>query len=451
MKIPPTLYLPAALCLLLASCATPEHLGLPSTEGLEPSRTVHITALADGRLQLSFPLLPQEPAFQRLSVEDARKVLAQFHEDLARLGPETVRKTGRNACTQIGGRLTPQARDASLQLATYPSSAQSLAQAETLREQYTARYGESPFPLPACLEDSPLVMALRLSPRHMPEGVRKGFEELVNDPAFLAGMATAIVLYGLAWVAPEPLFSKGFAASVTVVLLTVFSFAELTHFGMVAYGLYRDTQGAKSLEEVEAAAERFGRYVGGAGVRILAFVAMKGVAKNLKIPPGGLLKLWPRRLSLPGGASWGLVTTASAVPTEGALFVTGVASGTAGSALRSACQELAFRGPGYSRHHLATNKNLDSDVSGGPWTPRFALLFRLAGMDLDDEANLVNLLNHFGPHPEEYHEEIHDRLRRALGSCKTQLQCRAALVAELRRIADEVCTPGSRLHRLITR
>jgi hypothetical protein len=294
-------------------------------------------------------------------------------------------------------------------------------------------------------------MALRLSPQYMPTGVREGFEELVKDPAFLAGMATAIVLYGLAWVAPEPLFSKGFAATVTVVLLTVFSFAELTQFGVVAYGLYRDTQGAKSLAEVDAAAARFGRYLGGAGVRILAFIAMKGIAKKVQIPQGSLGRLWPRRLSLPGGPTWGLATVARAVPAEGVLFITGVAGGTASSTLRSACQELSFRGPGYSRHHLATNKNLDSNTSGGPWTPRFALLFGLAGLDLDDEANLVNLLNHFGPHPEEYHEEVHERLRRALGGCKAKPQCKAALLEELRRIADEVCTPGSRLNRLITR
>jgi hypothetical protein len=285
----------------------------------------------------------------------------------------------------------------------------------------------------------------------MPQGIREGFEELVKDPAFLAGMATALVVYGLAWVAPEPLFTKAFAASVTTVLLTVFSVAELTHFGMVAFNLYQDTQDARSLEAVEAAAARFGQYLGGAGVRILTFVAIRGVGKNVRIPQSGLGKLWPRRLGLPEGYAWSNVTFAQAVPVEGVLLVTGVASGTAGSALRSACKELSNKAPGYSRHHLATNKNDDSDARGGPWTPRFERIFARAGVGLDDDANKVNLLGHFGPHPEAYHEEVFRRLEDAIRFCRAQEQCRFRLLEELKRIADEVCTPGTGLHCLTTR
>jgi hypothetical protein len=156
-------------------------------------------------------------------------------------------------------------------------------------------------------------------------------------------MATALVVYGLAWMAPEPIFTKAFAASVTVVLVTLFSLAELTHFGMVALRLYQDTQGARSLEEIEAAAERFGRYLGGAGVRILAFVAMKGVGKSAQVPKGGLWKLWPRRLALPGGYTWSNVSVVQAVPTTGTLAVSGVALGSGSAALRSACKDLSER------------------------------------------------------------------------------------------------------------
>ncbi|WP_309888011.1 AHH domain-containing protein [Archangium sp.] len=250
---------------------------------------------------------------------------------------------------------------------------------------------------------------------------------------------------------PEPLFSKAFAASVTLVLLSVFSVAELTHFGLVAFHLYQDTRNARRLLEVETAAERFGRYLGGAGVRILAFVAMRGVGKSGQIPQGGLGRIWPRHLALPGGYTWSNITLAQAAPTEGTLLVTGVAAGTAGSALRSACKELSAKTPGYSRHHLATNKNDDSDVRGGPWTPRFERIFAKAGVSLDDDANKVNLLGHFGPHPEEYHGEIFRRLEDAIRFCKTQQQCRLRLLEELKRIADEICTPGSQLHGLTTK
>jgi len=421
------------------ACVTLDEQPSAGSQGSVSADTVSVTPLPDGRLLLTFPPLQPEPSLQRFSVEDARRVLAQFHEDLAQLEPSLIRRVSVGHSSGLQA-LAYQGRTPAFRLAAYPGPTQPSPLEYTLRDQFTARYGEPLLPLPPCLESSPLLMALRLSPRHMPQGVREGVEELVKDPAFLAGMATALVLYGLAWVAPEPLFTKAFAASVTLVLLSVFSVAELTHFGMVAFHLYQDTQNARSLEEVETAAERFGRYLGGAGVRILAFVAMRGVGRSTQIPQplGGLWRIWPHRFALPGGYTWSNITLAQSVPTEGALLVTGVAAGSASSTLRSACKELSAKTPGYSRHHLATNKNDDSGVRGGPWTPRFERIFTKAGMGLDDDANKVNLLGHFGPHPEEYHGEIFRRLEDAIRFCKTQQQCRLRLLDELKRIADEI-------------
>jgi hypothetical protein len=316
----------------------------------------------------------------------------------------------------------------------------------TLRAQYIDRYGAPMVPLPDCMEDSPLVMALRLSPRYMPEGMREGFEQLVTDPAFLAALATSLVVYVIAWAAPEPIFTKAFAASVTLVLALTFTVAELTHFGMVALGLYRDTEGARTLEEIEAAAERFGKALGGAGVRVLAYVACRGIAKNMQGPQSGLRALLtPRRFSLPGGFAWGTATAAQAVSAEGALIVAGVAAGGAGAALRSACSDGTSKPPGYETHHLATVENGKSTLRGGPWTPLFEEIFARAGLSLQDQANRVNLLGHFGPHPEEYHAEVFRRLRAAVADCRTQQQCRGKIVEALGRIADEVCTSGTKL------
>jgi hypothetical protein len=436
--------------MLASACVTIDEPLPHNPQGTALTDTVRVTSLPDGRLLLTFPPLPEEPAFQRFSSEDAHRVLAQFHEDLASLNPGLSRSTGVGLCAELQGHAT-QWRVPGVQLASYPGLPQPSPLERTLREQFTERYGEALFPLPPCLEGSPLLMALRLSSRYMPQGMKEGFEALVTDPAFLASMVTALVLYGLAWATPEPLFTKAFAASVTVVLLTLFSVAELTHFGLMAFRLYQGIRDARSLKEVETAAEHFGRYLGGAGVRILAFVAMRGVGKNVRIPQGGLGRLWPRRLALPGGYNWSNITLAQASSTEGSLLVAGVAAGTTSSALRSACKELPARVPGYSRHHLATNKNDDSEVRGGPWTPRFERIFAKAGVDLDDDANKVNLLGHFGPHPEEYHGEIFRRLEDAIKFCRPQQQCRARILEELKRIADEVCTPGSRLHALTTK
>ena len=72
-------------------------------------------------------------------------------------------------------------------------------------------------------------------------------------------------------------------------------------------------------------------------------------------------------------------------------------------------------------------------------------------MSLEDPANIIYLRDHKGPHPEAYHRRIFERLGAALGTCRTRAECRAKLVDELDRIAGEVCTPGSALHKLATR
>ncbi len=72
-------------------------------------------------------------------------------------------------------------------------------------------------------------------------------------------------------------------------------------------------------------------------------------------------------------------------------------------------------------------------------------------MSLEDPANIIYLRDHKGPHPEAYHHEIFQRLGVALGTCRPWAECRARLVEELDKIAGEVCTPGSTLHKLATK
>lgn len=81
----------------------------------------------------------------------------------------------------------------------------------------------------------------------------------------------------------------------------------------------------------------------------------------------------------------------------------------------------------------------------------FKVLFDQAGMSLNALENLVYLENHRGPHSEEYHAEVYRRIKAALDDCETVVQCRGRLVDELKKLADDVCTPGSMLHRLATK
>ncbi|HYO52253.1 AHH domain-containing protein [Archangium sp.] len=419
--------------------------GVPA-EGasLEPALPLaRVEVPPEGGVRLYLPQVGMDPSFQHFTREDARRVLQQFHENLAEL------KRRKRWVASTG---TP------LALVQEPDSVE-----EVLLKEYIERYGEPGLPLPDSLRKSPLVMALRLSPQYMPEGIREGAETLFRDPAFLAGVAVSLVVYVTSWAAPEPLFTKAFAAGATVVLVSAFSLAELAHAGGAALKLYQATRGIHTLQEVEEAARYFGRYAGGATLRVMVTVASWGVARVAPKPlPGGLERTWsglkgllrlPQRFVLAEGTELVEAAASSTVRVgvrQGVLLMSGVATGATGASLRSACGDGVFNLLGYTWHHLATNKNRISDSRGGPWTPRFEIIFAKAGMSLEDAANKVYLLKHAGPHSEAYHTEIFERLSGAVRKCSNKEACRVALTRELNKIADEVCTPGSRLHRLAT-
>jgi len=102
-------------------------------------------------------------------------------------------------------------------------------------------------------------------------------------------------------------------------------------------------------------------------------------------------------------------------------------------------------------HHIATNKNSEATWNGGPWTPRFQKIFNKAGMSLEDAENIIDVQGHKGPHPEEYHNEVLQRLQVATNGCLTKQACRAALVGALKQLAKEISTPGTHLNRLVTK
>jgi hypothetical protein len=431
------LYLLVVGLVLTTACVAPGErlqgeVPLSEREKPRPEATVQVSPLSDGNLRLEFPPQAPDPALQRFSVELAREVLAEYHESLAQAHSL---------------RMLP------VQYEGFASPLRSHRGSRWLQEQFIEGFGPPPYPLPESLESSALLQALLLSSKYMPEGMREAAMELFQDPAFRAGVATALVFYALAWVAPEPFFTKAFAVSVTVALTLAFSVAELAHFGMVGLRLYQDTRGARTREEIEAAAKYFGTYLGGVGLRVLVFVAGRGVARALpKPPPGGLLeRLAPRRFSMAGGPNLGGATAVQAVVIEGSLVLAGVAVGATGQNLRSACKDGSLKLANHTWHHLATDKNEKSPLRGGPWTPFFEKLFAKAGMRLDARENQVYLEKHSGPHSEEYHEEVYKRIQRAVARCTTTQDCRAKLVGELQKIATEVCTSGSRLNRLVTK
>ncbi|WP_395835211.1 AHH domain-containing protein [Cystobacter fuscus] len=295
-------------------------------------------------------------------------------------------------------------------------------------------------------------MALKLSIPYMGDGVREAAWALFSSPLFLSSVTLSVFIYFAAWLAPEPVFTKAFVAALTLRLTLAVGAWELTRVARACIQLYQEAEAARSVQDLEAAAERFGKAMGGTGLRVLMLVASMGVARGLpEVPTGGLGALLSApRFSLPGGMTMGGALTVQ-MAADGTVIVTGVAAGTAAATVGSVCMDGSESQDGYHWHHLATNKNEVSTLNGGPWTPLFEEFFALAGMSLDAAENLVYLKGHKGPHPAEYHQEVYKRLGAATEDCGTASQCRRKLQAALRMIAEEVCTPGSLLHRLATK
>jgi hypothetical protein len=208
-----------------------------------------------------------------------------------------------------------------------------------LREDFFSRYGPALLPVPGSLETSRLSLALKLSTRYMDDGIREAAQELFSAPAFLASVSLSVLVYFAAWLAPEPFFSKSFAAALTVRLSLLVGMVELGHLALACLHLYEEVEAATTPQALEAAAERFGKAVGGTALRVLVVVASLGVPQVLpKVPEGGLWTLLsPLRHAPAAGPALESIATVQVVA-DGSLIVTGVAAGTSAASL---CGELA--------------------------------------------------------------------------------------------------------------
>jgi hypothetical protein len=331
---------------LLASCATARVGGV---EGASPE-VVKVSPLPGGRVRLAFPVvaLAPHPDLGLLTREDARAVLTAFSEHAPRTqGWSLVRPvSGRGG----GGR-----------------SLLDEGWEQRLRAEFLTRLGPLRLPLAGALEESRLFQALRLSPQYMGPGIRDAALELFRSPAFLASVTLSVLVYFAAWGAPEPLFSKAFAATVTVVLALAVGLVEVRNLALACLRLYREAEAARTEGELEAAAEQFGKAIGGTALRVLVLVASFGVAKAMPaLPPGGLGPLLgPPRYAVLGGVVMDASATATVVA-DGSLIVSGVAAGTAacGELLLCSTAELSTRyGPPHTRRNPPHNEAIERELA----------------------------------------------------------------------------------------
>jgi hypothetical protein len=296
-----------------------------------------------------------------------------------------------------------------------------------------------------------LAVGLSLDPMHA--SIADAVEAALNPTFFKAVVVSALVSWVVLAANPEPLFTK-VAAAVAVVMLAYVGVDAFLAMVSAAVELKRSTERATTFEELEEAGERFGQVMGTQGARVfvlaVALVVGKGVTgggSRLPMLPG-----FPQAAAVSAsqlGVSLAAVEQVSAVAVvEGGLAIT-LAPGAV--AIVASGSDGVPGDPDGRVHHICTDKNTKSEVSGGPWTPLFERYFKQAGMTLNDTSNLVRIRGHEGPHPEAYHREVFKRIDNAMEGCRSLARCREVLIRELKGLSDDLTTSGHWLRRLVTK
>ncbi|EPX63988.1 hypothetical protein D187_005121 [Cystobacter fuscus DSM 2262] len=303
---------------------------------------VGMRELSEGRWLLLFPARPPHAALELLSLEEVRPFLTIF----ASLGPRPR-----------------------LHLLEWPGAdnmGQGVASPweSKLREEFLSRVGPPLLPLPESLTSSRLFLALQLSTRYMGEGIREAAIALFSSPAFVLSVCLSIAVYFAAWLAPEPLFSKAFAATMTLRLSLAMGLAEVGHVALASLRLYQEAQAASSPQQLEAASARFGKSMGGTSLRLLVTVATLGVSRLIpQVPESGIWR------QLPPVTPEGLVLLEQSAATaqaasNGALIVSGVAAGTATYSILSDAPKPPTRyGKPHTRENPTHNEAIERELA----------------------------------------------------------------------------------------
>nr|WP_225413492.1 AHH domain-containing protein [Stigmatella hybrida] len=285
----------------------------------------------------------------------------------------------------------------------------------------------------------------------------QSFKDMTDPEALKASLYWTMTIYAAMWLAPEPVFSKGLATAVTAGFVC---YIGVDTFWTLIQGwrrLVEELDHAISFAAIREAGKKYGKVMGKNAARAFALLLTTAIGQtaasfSAKVPtlPGSA------QASAVGVAQAGLrlakvaqveavaVTAEAVTITLAPNAVAATAEGLRGAASRP----VDAKGP---EHHIATDKWTEATHSGGPWTPKFQRIFDRAGMSLNDPANRVHVKGHQGPHPQEYHERIYERLDEATKGCSSIEQCRKALAAELQRLAKQISTEGTTLNKLVTR
>jgi hypothetical protein len=440
----------ATLLILLSACSTTHVVRLNTGQG----QLIHHSPVTDGTELVEL----EEEKFLLAVVKQARQMrLPANPEKDARERFEVPSRSGWYGYTEHRGVVPLDERP----------SASEWAQIDARVTQEYLRFCEASGQPQDCrkvLMNSPILtgdgryaLGMSFAMEEVVPEMMEAFKDMADPEAIKATLYWTMTIYAAMWLAPDPVFTKGLA---TVVTATFICYVGVDTFWTLIQGWRRlidEVDRAATFAEIRAAGRRYGKVMGknaarAFGLLLAAAIGQTASSFSAKVPtlPGSA------QAAASGSARVGIrlseVAQVEAVAvTADAVTITAAPNAVAStghSMASAASRPVNAEGP---EHHIATDKWPDATHSGGPWTPVFEKIFKRAGMSLNDPANKVRIQGHKGPHPEEYHREVFRRLDRATSTCRTMEQCRASLVKELRLLAEEISTHGTRLNKLVTR
>lgn len=309
---------------------------------------------------------------------------------------------------------------------------------------------------PVLTGDGRYALAMAFALEEVIPEMMEAFKGMADPETIRASILWTMTIYAAMWMAPDPVFTKGLATVVTASFICYVGVDTLWTLIQGWRRLVEVADLATSFSELREAGRTYGKVMGKNAARAFALLLTTAIGQTAS----GFSARVP---TLPGSAQASVVSAArggirltqvaqveGVTVTAEAITLT-LAPNTTGSTDQglsgAASSPVDAEGP---EHHIATDKWDKATHSGGPWTPRFRELFARAGMSLNDPANKVRVSGHKGPHPEEYHQEVFDRLSEAMQGCRNVQQCGEALTGALQRLARLISTPGTRLNKLVT-
>ncbi|MBN9681156.1 MULTISPECIES: AHH domain-containing protein [unclassified Corallococcus] len=303
-------------------------------------------------------------------------------------------------------------------------------------------------------EEGKRTLAFRIALDSVWEETAEALEGMVDPEATVSLLVMTGAVYFSLWLVPEPLLSKGVAATLTVALIAYLGWDTVWSLIQGWRVLAAEVKEAETFDGIRDAGEKYGEVMGKQAARAFVMLAMAALGSTAQT-------LSARVATLPGSAQAALVGAEQGgfrlVAAAEVSAVAVSASGEVTIALSPNAVAMSAKGPNVPVpvevrvHHIATNKWWEATHNGGPWSPQFQRIFDRAGMSLDDPANKVRVPGHKGPHPEAYHQRVHSRLNEAMEDCGSIHQCREALTNELRRLASDILNTSTTLNKWVTK